>query len=75
MSQVFDWTVGLALAMVLFLEGVTSFPKGSALLRLSTGGLILLVAGIVLASLRLMLVHQIPSFSLAPPTFFLDFSS
>ena len=75
MSLVFDWTVGLALAMVLFLEAATIFPKGSALLRLSTGGLILLVAGIVLASLRLMLVHQIPSFSLAPPTFCLDFSS
>ena len=75
MSQVFDWTVGLALAMVLFLEASTIFPKGSVPLRLSTGGLILLVAGIVLASLRLVLVHQIPSFSLAPPSFFLDFSS
>jgi hypothetical protein len=75
MSQAFDWAAGLALAMVLLLEAATIFPKGSGLLRLSTGGLILLVAGIVLASLRLMLVHQIPSFSLAPPTFFMGFSS
>jgi hypothetical protein len=75
MTQAFLWTAALALALILLLESASLFPKGTPLHRLSMGGFILLVAGVILGTFRLMVVHQVPSFSLAPSTFFLTFPS
>lgn len=75
MTQAFFWTVVLVLAMIVLLETASASRRGTPLHRLSLVGLVCLVGGVILVTVRMMLVHQIPSFSLAPPTFFLSFPS
>ncbi len=75
MAQAFLWIAALVLAMILLLESVSLFPEGSTPYRRSMGGLIILTAGVLLVTFRLLVVHQIPSFSFSPPTFFLTLPS
>jgi hypothetical protein len=75
MDLSFFWMVLLVFAMILLLEAASLFPHDSRRHRLTIGGLILLVAGLFLTTTRMMLGHQLPSFSLALPTFFLSIPS
>ncbi|MCL5285159.1 MAG: hypothetical protein M1313_05315 [Nitrospirae bacterium] len=75
MDLAFFWMVLFVLVLILLLEAASLLPHGTARHRLALGGLILLTAGIFVAATRMMLSHQLPSFSLAPPTFYFSMPS
>ncbi len=75
MDLAFFWMVLFVLAMILLLEAASLLPPRTPRQHLALGGLILLVAGTFAVTTRMMLSHQLPSFSLALPTFFLSFPS
>ena len=75
MDLAFFWMVLFVLAMILLLEAASLLPPRTPRQRLALGGLILLVAGTFAVTTRMMLSHQLPSFSLALPTFFLSLPS
>jgi hypothetical protein len=72
MDLAFFWMVLFVFALILLLEAASLLPHDSRRHRITIGGLFLLVTGAFAVTTGMMMDRQLPSFSLALPTFFLS---